>query len=94
MLETISGLTALEAKEQLKEMMKDLDNMTNQKLKAETKKRLRTLNKAQLAGYLFSGLVLGLGIPNLNIYITNTLDKKQKAKLAENQNAQSEIAKA
>lgn len=78
----------------LKEMMKDLDNMTNQKLKAETKKRLRTLNKAQLAGYLFSGLVLGLGIPNLNIYITNTLDKKRKAKLAENQNAQSEIAKA
>ena len=78
----------------LKEMMKDLDNMTNQKLKAETKKRLRTLNKAQLAGYLFSGLVLGLGIPNLNIYLTNTLDKKRKAKLAENQNAQSEIAKA
>ena len=37
---------------------------------ATAKRRLGTLNKAQLAGYAFSGLVLGLGIPNLNIYIT------------------------
>ena len=29
------------------------------------------------------GLVLGLGIPNLNIYITNTLDKRRKAKKAQ-----------
>lgn len=53
-----------------KEMLKDADKVT--------KKRLRVLNAAQVAGYLFSGLVLGLGIPNLNIYITNTLDKKRK----------------
>ncbi len=61
-----------------KEMLKDVDSL-EPKIKKLTKKRLRTLNAAQVAGYLFSGLVLGLGIPNLNIYITNTLDKKRKA---------------
>lgn len=63
-----------------KEMLKDLDKINNANIKKFTRKRLSTLNKAQLAGYLFSGLVLGLGIPNLNIYVTNTLDKKRKAK--------------
>lgn len=65
-----------------KELMKDLDTIQNKEIVATTKKRIRTLNKAQLAGYLFSGLVLGLGIPNLNIYITNKLDKKRKAQAA------------
>ena len=74
----------------LKEMMKDLDKIANENLKNATKKRLRTLNWAQLAGYAFSGLVLGLGIPNLNIYITNKLDKQRKEKAAQN----SQIAKA
>ena len=55
-------------------------------IKKQTQNRLKTLNKAQCAGYMFSGLVLGFGIPNLNIYITNTLEKKRKAKLAEQQN--------
>ena len=67
-----------------KEMLKDLESLPKDVQKA-TRKRLSTLNKAQLAGYVFSGLVLGLGIPNLNIYITNKLDKKRKAKLAEQQ---------
>ena len=58
------------------------------------KKRLGVLNKAQIAGYAFSGLVLGLGIPNLNIYITNKLDKKRKAKKAEQQAQQVQLAKA
>lgn len=61
------------------EMMEDLNKISDEAIKNITKKRLKTLNKAQLAGYIFSGLVLGLGIPNLNIYITNTLDKKRKA---------------
>ena len=70
-----------------KEMIKELDKLPEQTKKL-TKKRLSTLNKAQAAGYLFSGLVLGLGIPNLNIYITNKLDKKRKAaKAQEKQNA-------
>ena len=63
------------------EMQKDLDKLP-EKLRKLTKKRLSTLNKAQVSGYLFSGLVLGLGIPNLNIYITNKLDKKRKAEAA------------
>ena len=67
-----------------KELMKDLDKLPEQ-VRKTTKKRLGTLNKAQLAGYAFSGLVLGLGIPNLNIYITNKLEQKRKAKLAEQQ---------
>lgn len=71
-----------------KEMMKDLNNLPEATRKV-ARKRLGTLNKAQLAGYAFSGLVLGLGIPNLNIFITNTLDKKRKAKLAEEEAKQS-----
>ena len=64
------------------EMIKDLDKL-NEPLKKITKKRLRTLNIAQVSGYLVSGLVLGLGIPNLNIYVTNMLDKKRKAEAAQ-----------
>ena len=65
-----------------KELLKDLNGLKNEALKKATKKRLRALNTAQLSGYLFSGLVLGLGIPNLNIYITNKLDAKRKAEAA------------
>lgn len=72
------------AAKSFKEMLKELKN--NPKISAEvrkaTRKHLNTLNGAQVAGYLFSGLVLGLGIPNLNIYITNKLDKKRKAEAA------------
>ncbi len=72
-----------------KELMKEMDKLPEQ-IRKSTKKRLGTLNKAQLAGYAFSGLVLGLGIPNLNIYITNKLDKKRKEKAAK----EAELAKA
>ena len=68
-----------------KELLADLEKVSDKKAVELTKKRLRTLNKAQLAGYAFSGLVLGLGIPNLNIYITNKLDKKRKAQTAAEQ---------
>ena len=61
-----------------KEMLNEI-NTLEPEVKKLTKKHLRALNAAQVAGYLFSGLVLGLGIPNLNIYITNALDKKRKA---------------
>lgn len=61
-----------------KELLKEVDTLAPD-VKKVTKKRLRVLNAAQLAGYLFSGLVLGLGIPNLNIYVTNALDKKRKS---------------
>jgi len=75
-----------------KELSKDLDKLPEQLRKA-TKKRLGTLNKAQLSGYLFSGLVLGLGIPKLNIYITNKLEEKRKAEQAEQENYK-ELARA
>lgn len=45
------------------------------------RKQLRILNIAQIAGYLYSGLVLGVGIPKLNIYMTNKSEAKRKARL-------------
>ena len=68
-----------------KEMLKDLNGLKDEAIKKATRKRLRALNIAQVAGYAFSGLVLGLGIPNLNIYITNKLDAKRKAEAAQKQ---------
>ena len=70
-----------------KEMLNDLNGLKDEAIKKATKKRLKALNMAQLSGYLFSGLVLGLGIPNLNIYVTNKLDAKHKAEAAKKQAA-------
>ena len=53
-----------------------------------TKKKLFALNMSQIAGYLYSGLVLGVGVPKLNIYMTNKSEAKRKAKLAAQQNAE------
>lgn len=47
------------------------------------KKQLRILTFAQLAGYLYSGLVLGRGIPKLNIYLTKRRMEKQAAMQAQ-----------
>ena len=66
-----------------KDMLGELDKLEPE-IKKQTQSRLKTLNKAQCAGYMFSGLVLGLGIPNLNIYVTNLMDKKRKAKMLAN----------
>lgn len=41
------------------------------------KTKIKYLNLIQLAGYLYSGIVLGVGIPKLNIAITKALSKKQ-----------------
>ena len=48
------------------------------------RKSLRFLNIAQLAGYAFSGLVLGVGVPKLNIYMTNKSEQKRAMKRAMN----------
>ena len=48
-----------------------------------TKKKLRILSLAQVIGYAYSGLVLGRGIPKLNIYLTN---RREAKKAAENKN--------
>jgi hypothetical protein len=51
------------------------------------KKQLMHLNFAQIMGYLYSGLVLGYGIPKLNIYITNRREAKKNKKLQDKQNS-------
>jgi len=48
------------------------------------KKQLKALTIAQVAGYAYSGLVLGIGIPRLNIYLTNRREAKKAAKTAQN----------
>ena len=80
-IETVKQVGDKTVAKKFKELMADLNKLP-EAVKKSTKKRLSVLNKAQIAGYMFSGLVLGLGIPNLNIYITNKLDKKRKAAAA------------
>lgn len=58
-----------------------------------TKTKLRYLNIAQLAGYVFSGTVLGFGIPKLNIYMTKKSEEKRKALLAQQQSPASNMLK-
>ena len=63
--------------------------MTQEFLK--TKGKLRALSIAQIAGYLYSGIILGFGIPKLNIYMTNKSEAKRKAKLAAEKAKQAEV---
>lgn len=59
------------------------------------RKQLGILTIAQLAGYAYSGLVLGIGIPKLNIYLTNRRIAKQNSMKADQpQQAQSVYAKS
>lgn len=62
------------------EMMKAISN------NKEAKKKIRILTTAQIAGYVYSGLVLGIGIPKLNIYLTGKRMAKQKAAETEQMN--------
>ena len=64
-------------------MLKKLeDTRVSSALRKEAKGKLRILSIAQVAGYLYSGLVLGVGIPKLNIYMTNKSEAKRKARIA------------
>ena len=47
-----------------------------------TKVKLNKLSIAQVINYLYTGLVLGFGIPSLNIYLTNRREAKKAAKEA------------
>ena len=47
-------------------------------------KRIRSKNIAQLLGYAYSGIVLGYGIPKLNIAITKAVNKKKKQEAPQN----------
>lgn len=67
-----------------KQMLKKLaDPKISEALRNSTNKKLRVLSIAQVVGYLYSGIILGFGIPKLNIYMTNKSEAKRKAKLAE-----------
>ncbi|MBP3820424.1 hypothetical protein J6G99_02130 [bacterium] len=46
---------------------------------SEAFKKLKVLTIAQLAGYAYSGIVLGIGIPKLNIFLTNRRLAKEHA---------------
>src|SRR5574344_327529 len=48
----------------------------------KARKNIKLLNIAQMAGYAYSALVLGIGIPNLNIALTKRATKKRKEKAA------------
>lgn len=61
----------------LSEMMKLAKEHAPKALKAS-----KWLNLVQVAGYLYSGLALGIAVPKLNIAITNAINNK-KAKQAE-----------
>ncbi len=50
------------------------------KAEPEVKSLVRKAGFAQIAGYLYSGLVLGIGIAKLNIFITKSLEKRKHAK--------------
>lgn len=69
------------------EMLKELPKAS------EARKALRVRNMAQLGGYLYSAVVLGIGIPKFNIWLTNKIDKSRKAKLASSKVIQSNVIK-
>lgn len=66
-----------------KQLLEKLSSkQVSEAIRKETKGKLRALSIAQVAGYLYSGLILGVGIPKLNIYMTNKSEEKRKARLA------------
>lgn len=62
----------------MKQLLKDFEKITN----PIAKKNLKLKTWAQLAGYLYSGIVLGAGVPYLNISVTNHVTNKRNAKKA------------
>lgn len=78
-----SGIDAVENGKALS-FSKMLKKLPANELGKSVRKNLRILNIAQVAGYLYSGLVLGVGIPKLNIYMTNKSEAKRQAMLAQN----------
>lgn len=62
----------------MKIMMEKAKGTEFEVLAKETSSRLKYKNYAQLLGYIYSGVVLGVGIPKLNIAITNYFEGKKK----------------
>ena len=74
--ESKSVLNADGTAKNMKQLLKDAKALNNPALNKNLK--LRTI--AQLANYAYSGIVLGFGVPFLNISITNGVTKKRNAK--------------
>lgn len=67
----------------------------NSKIAQEALSKLKYKNYAQMLGYLYSGIVLGIGIPKLNIAITNYIEgKKSSAKAETNPADKMKVAQA
>ena len=66
----------------LKELPKDVPEELTKTL-GNTRKKISMANKAQVAGYLYSMLALGIGIPVLNIYMTKYFTGKKNDKQAD-----------
>lgn len=76
-VDVIKGGKAMTFKEMLKEAA-IVDAKTGSKIRT----KIKYLGLIQAAGYLWSGLALGIGIPKLNIAITNSVEKKKKHQVA------------
>ena len=74
-ISTVKDGKALSFKE-LRKLIPTSDSLTRLKLKC--------FDIAQLAGYAFSAIVLGVGIPKLNIYMTNKSEQKRAQQRAMN----------
>ena len=85
--EGISVVNADGSAKKMKQLLKDFETITN----PVAKKNLKLKTMAQLAGYLYSGVVLGAGVPYLNISVTNKVTAKRNAK--KNHEKAIEIAK-
>ncbi len=73
-IDTIKDGKALSFKELLAKLPKD----------HAARGSLKKFNIAQLAGYAFSAIVLGVGIPKLNIYMTKRSEQKRAAERVSN----------
>ena len=74
------GKPILDAKGNAKKIGQMLDEVSKT---SAVRKNLKIRNIAQVANYVYSGLVLGAGIPYLNISITESLSKKRHNKKIE-----------
>ena len=54
------------------------------KADSATKSKVLKIAGSQIAGYLYSGLVLGVGIAKLNIFITKQIQARKKASMKMN----------
>lgn len=75
----ISTINADGTAKKMKELLKDFKKYSNN---AAVKKNLKIKTIAQLAGYAYTGIVLGAGVPYLNISITNSVTNKRNKKKA------------